>query len=144
MLADLFSLDLKTDENPSGTHSVPELYKYLLNIRIWGFNNNDPAQSWNRRRFAQEGAKALSKSTKPLISRIAEEQRPLGQMEKLTSLLFGSKSQADQSKEGSLRRHGRSVVRKLLQAGKTVEEVSDLSWLNALAGVGVCCAVVLT
>ena len=143
MMADVFCLDLKTDENPGGVHSVPELYKALLDVRIWGFNNNDIAQSWNRRRFAQEGANALSKSTQTLVSMIANEERSFGIMQKLNTMLSRTKGhKADQSKEGSLRWYGRSIVRKLLQAGKTVEEVSDICWLTAFAGIGVVVAVV--
>ncbi|QSS58355.1 hypothetical protein I7I51_07779 [Histoplasma capsulatum] len=52
-MGDLFQFDLKTEENTSGTYDIDSLYGDLLNIRIWGFGNDDPAQSWNRRRDAQ-------------------------------------------------------------------------------------------
>ncbi|KAJ6137471.1 Cytochrome P450 [Penicillium samsonianum] len=59
LTADLFYFDLRTDENPDGTLSVAELYKSLVNLRIWATNNLDPAESWNRRRRSAEGAKVL-------------------------------------------------------------------------------------
>lgn len=45
LLADMFYFDLKSDENPDGVLSATDLYSYLLNVRIWGVNNNDPGQA---------------------------------------------------------------------------------------------------
>ncbi|KAI9671612.1 MAG: hypothetical protein M1829_004617 [Trizodia sp. TS-e1964] len=138
LLADLFALDLITPENPQGTHTTSELYKALLDVRVWGFNNNDPGLAWNRRRWAREGATALTKSSQSVVAAIAAEKKPIGYVEKLvTSLGMSHVHKKDLSKEGSLRWYGRHVARQLLTAGKTVEETADICWLTALAGVGV-------
>lgn len=143
MLGDLFCLDLNTDENPRGEHSTAELYKYLLDVRVWGFNNNDPGLAWNRRRYAQEAAVILSKSTEKLLAKVRAEKLPRAFVDKLKSILPWQ--EADKShvpKQGSLRWYGTYVVSELFEAGKTVKEVSDIMWLTALAGVGVNVALV--
>lgn len=143
MLGDLFCLDLITEENPHGTHSPAELYKYLIDVRIWGFNNNDPAMAWNRRRYAQTAATALIKSTQKSITRISAEQLPKVFFDKLVSILpWHQGEKKDGPKQGSLRWYGGQVASELLAAGKTIKEVSDIMWLTALAGVGVAPAVV--
>lgn len=142
MLGDLFCLDLITEENPHGTHSPAELYRYLLDIRVWGFNNNDPAMAWNRRRYAQTGATALKKSTQKSITKISAEQLPKVFFDKLVSILPWHQGEGDKLKHGSLRWYGGQVASELLAAGKTIKEVSDIMWLTALAGVGVAPAVV--
>lgn len=143
MLGDLFCLDLITEENPNGTHSPAELYKYLLDVRVWGFNNNDPAMAWNRRRYAQTAATALMKSTQKSITKISTEQLPKVFFDKLASILPWHQGEKGAGpKQGSLRWYGGHVASELLAAGKTIKEVSDIMWLTALAGVGVAPAVV--
>ncbi|KAF1994656.1 heme peroxidase [Amniculicola lignicola CBS 123094] len=135
VLADLFSLDLKTTENPSGSLSLPTLYKHLLNVRIWGFNNNDPGMAWRRRMWAAEGADAMTKSTKEGFTGIAKEL----QCETMFGWLTSSWTTArpNHAKQGTLRWYGRQVIKEMLRAGKTVEEAADIAWLTAVAGVGV-------
>lgn len=136
MLGDLFSLDLNTEENPKGMHSTAELYKYLLDIRVWGFNNNDPGVAWNRRRYAQEAATALSESTQKLLTRNRAEKLPKAFVDKLKSILpWQEDNKALNLKHGSLRWYGSYVASELLDAGKTIKEVSDIEWLTALGGV---------
>lgn len=136
VLGDLFSLDLNTEENPKGVHSTAELYKYLLNIRVWGFNNNDPGVAWNRRRYAQEAATALSESTQKLLSKNQAEHVPLAFVDKLKSILPWQENKSNDLQHGSLRWYGNNFASELLKAGKTIEEVSDIMWLTALGGVG--------
>ncbi|KAF2265211.1 heme peroxidase [Lojkania enalia] len=134
MLADLFSLDLKSYENPYGSLTIAELYRHLLNVRIWGFNNNDPAMAWRRRQWAREGAEVLTKTTKEVVDSISIEAKATG----FFGWLFSKRqSRPDRSKSGTLRWYGRQIVKELLAAGKTEAEAADICWLTALAGVGV-------
>ncbi|KAF2478296.1 prostaglandin G/H synthase 2/cyclooxygenase 2, pgh2/cox2 [Lindgomyces ingoldianus] len=134
VLGDLFSLDLKTTENPYGSLSLPTLYKHLLNVRIWGFNNNDPGMAWRRRMWATEGADALTKSTNEVLKGVKKEL----QCETMYGWLTSSWTtpRPSKAKSGSLRWYGRQIVKEMLKAGKTVEEAGDICWLTALAGVG--------
>ena len=133
ILADLFSLDLKTQQNPEGSLTMSDLYKHLINVRIWGFNNNDPGMAWRRRAWAREGAEVLTKSTKELVEGIARE----ASCKTLLGFFFSQKSmRPDWSEKGSLRAYGRRVVQQLLTQ-RSVDEVTDICWLTALAGVAV-------
>lgn len=136
VLADIFSLDLNGEENPKGVHNEAEIYRYLLDIRVWGFVNNDSALAWNRRRWATEAATILSESTQKVVSRIRAERLPKGIFDKLRSLLSWQGDGA-KTKQGSLRSYGSYVVSELLSAGKTVKEVSDILWLTAGGGAAV-------
>jgi hypothetical protein len=142
LLGDLFCLDIDTEENPNGAHRPSELYKHLLDVRILAFNNNDPGLAWNRRRFAQEAATALSESTQNLVSKVNAERLPKTFLNTLRSILPSEANNEHNPKHGSLRWYGRNVASELLAAGKTVEEVSDIMWPTALAGVGAPVAVV--
>ena len=124
-------------------HSTAELYKYLLDIRVWGFNNNDPGVAWNRRRYAQEAATALSESTQKLLARHRADKLPVAFVDKLKSILpWQEADKAPGLKHGSLRWYGSYLASELLDAGKTIKEVSDILWLTALAGVAVPVSVV--
>lgn len=136
LLADLFSLDLKGPQNPKGSLSMPDLYKHLLNVRIWGFNNNDPGLAFCRRMWAQDAATVLTSSTKAVIER-AIYGEPLTLLEKGKALVFGPSAQTNAVQLGSLRWYGQHIVRELMKSGQTIDEATDLMWLTALAGVGV-------
>ncbi|SPJ72098.1 related to linoleate diol synthase [Fusarium torulosum] len=134
LLADLFYFDLRTDENPDGKLGVAELYRSLLDIRVWGVNNNDPAQAWNRRRRAQEGVKIVAESTKRLVSE-AEIGRPRGiGLVSAVASRIGAKSYL---KKDSLRSCGLKLVEELLAQGNTIDQVVDNLWLTAFGGIGV-------
>jgi cytochrome P450 len=134
LLADLFYFDLRTDENPDGKLGVAELYRSLLDIRIWGVNNNDPAQAWNRRRRAQEGARTVIETTKPLVSE-ADVGRPRGiGLVSAVASRIGAKSYL---KKGSLRSCGLKLVEELLAQGSNVDQVVDNLWLTSFGGIGV-------
>ncbi|PVH91358.1 prostaglandin G/H synthase 2/cyclooxygenase 2, pgh2/cox2 [Periconia macrospinosa] len=133
IMGDMFSLDLYGPENPNGSLSVAELYKHLLNVRTWGFNNNDPAMAFRRRLWAQEGAEVLTETTKASVSDIAGKSN--GLVDRLGKLL--RKPPTAHVKEGSLRWYGQHVVKELLAHGKTIQETTDIVWLTALAGIGV-------
>ena len=133
IMGDLFSLDLYGPENPNGSLSIAELYKHLLNVRTWGFNNNDPAMAFRRRLWAQEGAEVLNETTVASVSDIAGKSN--GLVDRWGKLL--RKSPTAHVKEGSLRWYGQHVVKELLAHGKTIQETADIVWLTALAGIGV-------
>ena len=132
VLADVFQLDLKSADNPKGSLGISDLYRHLLNVRIWGFNNNDPGMAWRRRAWAQEGADVLTKTTKEVVDGINLETKT-----GLAWLFSRWPTRPNKAKAGTLASYGREFVKELLGAGKTVEEASEICWLTALAGVGV-------
>ncbi|KAI1214921.1 heme peroxidase [Annulohypoxylon truncatum] len=134
LLADLFYFDLRTDENPNGTLGVAKLYGKLLDIRTWGVNNTDPAQSWNRRRRAQEGAKAVIESTRKLVDEVAHNS---GTLFSLGSNVVNDLARKRDLKKDSLRSCGYKLVQELLAQGYSAEKVTDSMWLNAFGGIGV-------
>ncbi|KAI0555851.1 heme peroxidase [Xylaria curta] len=133
LLADLFYFDLKSDENPDGVLSATDLYKHLLNVRIWGVNNNDPAQAWTRRRRAQEGSKVITDTTRKLVDEVVRG-RGLGLG--LASALSNVFSRKTHIKTGSLRDGGYKIVEELLSQGGSAERVTDNLWLTAFGGIG--------
>ena len=133
MLANIFCLDLKSQENPLGSLSIADLYKHLLNVRIWGFNNNDPGMAWRRRAWASEGAAVMTKTTEVMIEGVAYESKWKG----LIGWLISRSPRPSRAKEGSLAWYGRQIAKQLMAAGKTESEVAEINWLTALAGVGI-------
>ena len=133
ILADIFSLDLKSQQNPEGSLNMADLYKHLINIRIWGFNNNDPGMAWRRRAWAREGAEVMTKTTKEMVEGISRDVS----RSTASGFFFSRRSmRPDWSSKGSLRSYGREVAKNLLKS-KTIDETTDICWLTALAGVGV-------
>ena len=153
-MADLFCLDLKTDENKGGSLRTAELYKHLMSVRTFGFNNFDPALALPRRNDAREGSKVLTETTLKVISHGSSSiGSGDGVIPKVTGAIsdaatritskipiigglvtrVGKKSQAE---TGSLRWYGQNVVKELVAAGKSPEEAADICWLTAVAGVG--------
>jgi len=91
--------------------------------------------AWNRRRWAQEAAQEITKSTRALVAAVAAGKGSSSFTDMIASL-FGSQRKTV-VKEWSLRWCGRQIVEKLLAAGKTVEETADICWLTSFGGVGV-------
>ncbi|PHH68129.1 hypothetical protein CDD83_6231 [Cordyceps sp. RAO-2017] len=135
LLADLFYLDLRTDENPNGSLGAAELYRHLLNLRIWGLNNTDPAQAWNRRRRAQESVRVIIDSTLRLVRDVARSSRSSGLS--ISAALSGLLSRGHGLKEGSLRSCGHRLVEELLAQNDSPEHVVDNLWLSAFGGAGI-------
>ncbi|KAI1312714.1 heme peroxidase [Xylaria venustula] len=133
LLSDLFYFDLKSDENPDGVLGSTELYRHLLNIRIWGVNNSDPAQAWTRRRRAQEGAKVITDTTRKLVDEVVRA-RGLGLG--ITAALSNTFSRKVHLKKDSLRSCGYQIVDGLLGQGNSAERVTDNLWLASFGGVG--------
>ncbi|KAG9253116.1 linoleate diol synthase, partial [Emericellopsis atlantica] len=134
LLADLFYLDMRSDENPTGSLSSTELYRHLINLRIWCINNDDPAQAWNRRRRAQEGAKVMTKSTRQLVDEVVLNR---GYGFGITNALSHVASRRAYLKKGSLRSCGYQLAEQLLAQGSSSERATDELYLSAFAGVGV-------
>ena len=133
LLSDLFYFDLKSEENPDGVLSATEFYTHLLNIRIWGVNNNDPAQAWNRRRRAQEGAQVITETTRKLVDEVVRG-RGLGLG--IASAISNTFSRKAYLKKGSLRSCGYQIIEELLAQGNSAERVTDNLWLTAFGGIG--------
>ncbi|KAL7952081.1 heme peroxidase [Trichoderma barbatum] len=130
LLADLFFFDLKSDDNPTGTLTTAELYRHLLNIRLWGVNNNDPGQAWNRRRRAQESAKVIIETTRKLVDEV-KSRHCAGYFS------YRKAGSWTAPKPGTLRSCGLKIVEKLLDQGISSEQVVDNIFLTAFGGVGV-------
>ena len=131
-------MDLHTAENPQGTLSHSDMYKCLLDIRVWGVNNNDPAMAWNRRRWAQKAAETISKTNKALVTAVAAEKKGRGLFEILASFVSPAyRVRKITLEKGSLRSAGHAIVEGLLAAGKTIEETADICWLTSFGGIGV-------
>ncbi|KAI0508307.1 heme peroxidase [Xylaria bambusicola] len=133
LLSDLFYFDLKSEENPDGVLSETQFYTHLLNIRIWGVNNNDPAQAWNRRRRAQEGAQVITDTTRKLVDEVVRG-RGLGLG--IASAISNNFSRKAYLKKGSLRSCGYQIIDELLAQGNSAERVTDNLWLTAFGGIG--------
>lgn len=133
LLADMFCFDLKSDENPDGVLSATDLYNHLLNVRIWGVNNNDPGQAWNRRRRAQEGAQVITDTTRQLVDEVV---RGRGIGLGIASALSNPLSRKANLKKDSLRSCGYKLVDELLAQGNSAERVTDNLWLCAFGGIG--------
>lgn len=134
LTADLFYMDLRTDENPNGVLGVAELYKSLVNLRIWATNNTDPAESWNRRRRAAEGAKVVIDSTRKLVDEVVAG-RGLGLG--ISSHLAKKYGRQSNFHKNSLRGCGYKLVESLLGQGNSPEMVTDEMWLMAFGEIGV-------
>jgi linoleate 10R-lipoxygenase len=132
--SDLFYMDMRSDENPSGTLSVVELYKSMVNLRIWATNNTDPAEAWNRRRRAAEGVKVIIDSTRKLVDEVSSSRGfGLG----FASALHKQFGRQSYLKANSLRSLGFKLVDTLLAQGSSSEHVTDQLWLMAFGEIGV-------
>jgi linoleate 10R-lipoxygenase len=129
-LADLFQFDLETEENPNGEYDTNSLYSDLLDIRIWGFEDDDPAQSWNRRRKAQVAMRRLLASTETYLKNVY----PSGPIRNIIHAV--TSGGASHSNRGSLRSFGRDQALKMLASGKGIEEIAETMVFSALGGVG--------
>ncbi|KAK1246403.1 hypothetical protein MKX08_000205 [Trichoderma sp. CBMAI-0020] len=129
LLGDLFYFDLKSDVNKTGVLTNVELYRHLLNLRLWGINNNDPGQAWNRRRHAQESAKVMTDTTRKLVDEVKSRSSIFLAPHLIPSL--------NDPKPGTLRACGLKIIELLLRQGNSPERVVDDLWLTAFAGVGV-------
>lgn len=151
LVADLFSLDLKTSENPQGQYDPTTLYTHLSNVREFGFFNQDAAVALTLRHKARDSADSLMKTTLEAVKRSPKSivDAPKDAITKANSAFVNITShipvvgsvvkkhdKIGQTSTGSLRWYGQQVVRELIAAGKTIDEASDISWMNAVGAVG--------
>ncbi|KAK4460577.1 Psi-producing oxygenase A [Cladorrhinum samala] len=130
-LADLFYLDLRSDENTDGKLSATEVYRSLVDIHVWGLDGltDDAANAWNRRRKAQEGLNLLAQTTEGLVKEVAGGMGLLGSA-KLLVLGWD-----DEIKNGGVRSIGWKVVQELLNRQKSdIAKVVDHLWVGASVG----------
>lgn len=126
IMADLFCLDMKTPENESGSMNAATVYKHLMNVRTWGFNNNDPGLMLQRRKWASESAEALVKSTLKVVNEQAQPQK---------TYILGSLTGNKQS-VSTLRWYGNNVAKQMMEMDMTAAETAEVCWLTAVGGVG--------
>ncbi|KAE8151335.1 heme peroxidase [Aspergillus avenaceus] len=130
-LADLFLLDLKTDENPSGSYDIEGLYKDIHTMYNWGYDNTDPANSWNLRRKAQQAFRRLLDSAKKTIRKEANAG--------LTKAVSTTVKRAEHlNRTPTLREFGREFIGQLVAKGKPKSEISDIMIFTPLGAIGPC------
>lgn len=123
-------MDLKTDENPRGSYDIDTLYADMLNIRVWGFANDDPALAWNRRRKAQASMRRLLETTESVVYKIAHSGPVQNFFETVRN---GPNASSDSN---SLRAFGREAVAQLLETGRSVQEVAEIMIFTCFGGIG--------
>ncbi|WPH03723.1 Hypothetical protein R9X50_00660600 [Acrodontium crateriforme] len=134
LASDMCYFDLRTDENPDGKLGVAQLYRALVDMRVWITNNTDPAENWNKRRRAGEGADVIIPSTRALVEEVALSRGVgIGISAALSKMLT---RQAHHRKD-SLRSYGFKYVETLLGQGHSRENVTDQLWLTAFGLIGV-------
>ena len=155
-MSDLWFLDLKTEENPTGSLNTAEMYKHLINARTWGFENFDPVLAWQRRMWAQDAVTILDATTKKTVSNLLNAGKNSSWLETLISTIksklffLGSAKPTATNKQqtASLRWFGARLVQEMAASGKTVDQIIDINWPVAIGGVGVTvgavCYIVLT
>lgn len=126
IMADLFCLDMKTPENESGSMNAATVYKHLMNVRTWGFNNNDPGLMLQRRKWASESAEALVKTTLKVVNEQAQPQKT-----HILGSLTGNKQSVS-----TLRWYGNNVAKQMMEMDMTAAETAEVCWLTAVGGVG--------
>lgn len=134
LVADVFYLDMRTDENPTGVLSTAELYRALINTRVWVAHNTDSAESWQRRRRATDSAQILINTTRKLVDEVIAS-RGLGWG--LSAAISQRITRQATLRKGSLRSCGFKFVDALLAQKMSPDNVTDELWLNAFGGIGV-------
>ena len=141
VLAGVFSLDLKTDENPQGSYDIPTLYHDLLTTWTWLFSNLDPARAWNRRREARKACTRLRETTKAYLKRHLPNLpdstlKSVGLWEKIAEFFQGPRLHINHVKEGTLRWYGLQVAAKVVAAVEDVDKAADILTTVAVGGGG--------
>ena len=112
------------------------LYKHLLDVRTFVFNNNDPALALQRRNVARQGLEALTESTLKVLSSSTNSKCFLSKLPLVGWLFRPKETERSEPSVGSLRWYGQHARRELIAAGKSPEEAADIGWLTAVGGVG--------
>jgi len=120
--AALLYLPLKTDDNPNGQYSEPELYKTLTDLTWFVFSDSDPTKSWEHRREAKKG---IDKLGAIMVEEIKKFKTPIGIWDKLTG------GAGVRPPPPSLKDYGSNLVKRLLSSGKSAE---DVAWMLLWSG----------
>ncbi|KAI9706373.1 MAG: hypothetical protein M1836_003378 [Candelina mexicana] len=110
--ADVFSLPLKTANNPRGVYSEHELYMVMSLVFICIFFDLDPAKSFPMR----QAAKIVTQQLGKLVQLNVEAVHATGFVAGVVEKLF--------QKETALSDYGVHMVRRLLDTGMSVPEVA--------------------
>ncbi|KAL8994261.1 MAG: hypothetical protein Q9169_005714 [Polycauliona sp. 2 TL-2023] len=124
--ANMFSLPLKTDENPKGAFSEHELYMVLAVIFNAVFLNEDPAESFALRHAARAVSQQLGKLVEANVHSVS-----------MSSVVSGV---VDRFRENHnpLSDYGVHLIRRLLDSGLGVSEITWSQILpTAVAGTAV-------
>ena len=137
----MFSLDLRTDENPKGSYDISTLYNDLHTEWIWLFSNLDPARSWNRRRDARKACTRLREATKAYLKRHLPhlpDSKPddLGLWQKIARFFQGPKFHVNRIEKGTIRWYGLQAAAKVVAAVEDVDKAADILTTCAVGGGG--------
>lgn len=131
LLAELFSLNVKTSTNESAAHTSSELYTLLLNVRNWvDYPHADLSTMWYRRRKAQEASAVLTKSTKDSFSRAVEKPWSI------SSWLWGTEVEATSQSTSVLKDVGAEIAESIQQIAGSHEDSAKLAWMLATSNIG--------
>ena len=141
VLAGVFSLDLKTDENPKDFYDIPTLYSDLHTEWIWLFSNLDPARSWNRRRDARKACTRLRETTKAYLKRHlphlpGSNSEDAGLSQKIAGFSSGPQFRTNRIKKDTIRWYGLQVAAKVIAAVGDVDKAADILTTVAVGGGG--------
>lgn len=119
-VAQLFDLPLKTEKNPRYPFTEKQLYDILALLFGYVFLDRDEASSFKIRKIAAKACEALSTIVKFNVKEVS----------------FGGyfKKLSDNFKEdGFLNNYGNDFIRRLLKAGKSVDEITWIIMPTAAA-----------
>ncbi|KAF2090084.1 hypothetical protein K490DRAFT_71754 [Saccharata proteae CBS 121410] len=119
--ADLFSLPLKTAQNPYGVFSEQELYMIMAGVFTVVFFDLDPASSFGLRQKAQKATQALGK----LVELNVKQVHNGGILEAAMQLIYPDHS--------PLKLYGEHMIKRLLASGTSVHE---LVWAHIMGTAG--------
>ncbi len=116
----MFSLPLKTDENPRGLFTATELYQLLAVMFASVFYDVDPVSSFPLKRAARKAAQKLGKLMEVKVRYIEK----IGFLQNLLEVFYRHDALSD---------YGIRMIQRLLATGIPAEE---LAWTHILPTVG--------
>ena len=111
--ANMFSLPLKTEDHPHGVYSEQELYMVMAIIFVCIFFDLDPAKSFPLRLSARAVTQQLGKIVEANVKGV-----------NMTGFISGFVDGMRTIDHSPLKDYGNHMVRKLLESGLGVEEVT--------------------
>ena len=120
--ANVFSLPLKTEDHPGGVYTEQELYMVMTVIFVCIFLDSDPAKSFPLRMATKKICQVLGKIVQANVSSV-----------NLTGWVAGILDGMYTIDHSPLKDYGVHMVRKLLESGQGVEEIT---WSQILPTAG--------